>query len=197
MKVGKLLPLRRIDATAEEFSDAALIASCALGDSAAMGALIDRFHRPLYRFVSRLIGSSDSARDDLVQATFAEVAMCAGRFRGTSSVKVWMFGIAANQARNHIRSAVRRRRMELAVAEAPQRRVTQPDREVEQREIMAKLAIAIEELPDHLREAFVLCDLEEVPCREAAAALGVREGTIWRRVHDARQALRESLGGSS
>jgi RNA polymerase sigma-70 factor (ECF subfamily) len=192
----RLVPLRRIQATAEEFSDDALIAACALGDSAAMGALIDRFQQPVYRFVSRLLGSDGSDRDDLVQATFVEVATCAVRYKGKSSVKVWIFGIAANVTRNHIRSAVRRRRMESALAELPARLVPQPDREAERLQMMAMLAAAIDALPARLREVFVLCDLEELPCRDAAVALGVREGTIWRRLHDARCTLRESLGGA-
>jgi RNA polymerase sigma-70 factor (ECF subfamily) len=189
----KLIPLRRVQATAAEFSDEALLAACALGDSAATGALIDRFHQPVYRFVSRLLGSDGHDRDDLVQATFAEIATCAARYRRKSSVKVWIFGIAANLVRNHLRSAVRRRRMESTLAVLPVRSAQRPDREAEGRELMAQLAQAIDALPAPLREVFVLCDLEELPCREAALALGVREGTIWRRLHDARWALRTAL----
>jgi RNA polymerase sigma-70 factor (ECF subfamily) len=189
----KLVPLRRAATHAEAFTDEALVASSALGDSAAMAALIDRFHQPLYRFVARLIGSDGSDRDDLVQATFVEVATSAHRFRRESSVKVWMFGIAANLARNHIRTAQRRRRMESVLATTPIESTRQPDREAEQRQMMERLAAAIDRLPVALREVFVLCDLEDLPCRDAARALGVREGTIWRRVHDARKALREAL----
>ena len=54
-------------------------------------------------------------------------------------------------------------------------------------------------LPHDLRAAFVLCDLEEMPGVEAARALDVRAGTLWRRLHEARRALRAALfdGGSS
>ncbi|MEP6860852.1 MAG: sigma-70 family RNA polymerase sigma factor [Deltaproteobacteria bacterium] len=197
MMRGKLVLLRKVAGQLEELSDESLVAACALGDSAAMGALIDRFQRAVYRFVARLIGSADSDRDDLVQSTFVEVALCAPSFRGRSSVKVWIFGIAANLARNHVRSAARRRRFEGVLAALPETRSSSPARVAEHHELMARLGPAIADLPQHLREAFVMCDLEDVPCREAAKALGVREGTIWRRVHEARKTLRDVIGGQS
>jgi RNA polymerase sigma-70 factor (ECF subfamily) len=83
--------------------------------------------------------------------------------------------------------------MESVLATTPIESTRQPDREAEQRQMMERLAAAIDRLPVALREVFVLCDLEDLPCRDAARALGVREGTIWRRVHDARKALREAL----
>jgi RNA polymerase sigma-70 factor (ECF subfamily) len=193
MKLGKLTPLRRQHGRIEELSDEALLAACAIGDTAAMGALIDRFQRPVYRFVARLLGSDGADRDDLVQSTFLEVSRSAASFRQGSAVRVWIFGIAANLTRNQIRSIVRRRRMQTTLASVPERLATRPDDEVERRELLAHLAAALTTLPHDLREAFVLCDLEEVPAREAAITLGVREGTIWRRVHDARKALRAAI----
>ena len=193
---GKLLAFRRVAGQPGELTDEALVASCALGDQAAMGALIDRFHRPLYRFVSRLLGSDGNDRDDVVQATFAEVARCATRFRRDSSVQVWIFGIAANISKNQIRTLARRRRMETALAIVPAPRARRPDDEAQRHELLAKLETAIADLPHDLRTAFVMCDLEDLTARDAAAALGVREGTIWRRVHDARRTLRVALGGA-
>src|SRR5207302_1597733 len=61
-------------------------------------------------------------------------------------------------------------------------------------ELVTRCGVAMAELPHHLREAFVLCDVEDMSGRDAAAALGVREGTVWRRVHEARRAVREALG---
>jgi RNA polymerase sigma-70 factor (ECF subfamily) len=197
MTAAKLVPLRRVSGTVDEISEEALVAACALGDAAAMGALIDRFQAPVYRFVSRLLGSDGTDRDDVVQSTFVEVSRSAATFRGGSRVRVWIFGIAANLARNHIRSAVRRRRMEAALAAVPEPRVVRPDDEAARRELLLQLNAALSRLPHNLREAFVLCDLEDVSGRDAAATLGVREGTIWRRVHEARRALRAAIEGGS
>ena len=52
-----------------------------------------------------------------------------------------------------------------------------------------------QQLAPDLREVFVMCDLEEVPGAEAATALGLREGTLWWRLSEARKALRKALEG--
>ena len=54
---------------------------------------------------------------------------------------------------------------------------------------------ALSALPPILRETFVLCELEDVPGPEAARALGVREGTLWWRLHEARRRLRAAVDG--
>ena len=58
----------------------------------------DRFNLAVYRFLTRLPTTDEAARDDLVQATFLEVQRCAANFRGASSVKTWILGVAANLA---------------------------------------------------------------------------------------------------
>lgn len=55
------------------------------------------------------------------------------------------------------------------------------------------MAAAIDSLTPALREAYVLCVLEEIPGKEAARALGITEGSLWRRLTDARNALRTAL----
>ena len=61
-------------------------------------------------------------------------------------------------------------------------------------EVRSAVAAAIADLSHDLRVVFVLCDLEELPGSEVAAVLGIPEGTVYRRRHDARRALREALG---
>ncbi len=189
----KLVPLRRIEGTPEEMSDQALVAACATGDSAALGALIDRFQEAVYRFVARLLGADGRERDDLVQQTFVEVAQSAARYRGASTVRVWMFGIAANLTRNHIRGAVRYRAMQNALSSIPPHTSSRPDVELADRALVAQLRVALAALPHPLREAFVLCEIEELPAAEVAGLLRTSTGTIWRRVHEARRALRTAL----
>ena len=72
-----------------------------------------------------------------------------------------------------------------------------PDEATRKREFALHLQRALAELPRGLREAFVMCDLEEVPGVEAAAVLGVREGTLWWRLSEARKTLRAALEGMS
>jgi len=193
---GKVLPLRRLDerrTAASDISDEALLAGCAIGDTAALGALFDRHHEAVYRLISRLLRGERDEIDDLVQTTFLEAWRSAKRYSGRGAVRSFVFGIAANVVRHHVRGAARRR---LAVVDAPlPQPASAPDDVAMRSQQVARLAAALDDLPHDLRTAYVLCDLEDVPGVEAARALAVRPGTLWRRLHDARRALRDAIEG--
>ena len=195
---AKLLPLRRLDerrAASSDISDEALLAGCGIGDTAALGALFDRHHEAVYRLISRLLQVDRAEVDDLVQTTFLEAWRSAKRYGGTGAVRSFLFGIAANVVRHHARGVARRR---LALVDVPPPpAASAPDDAAMRNQQVARLAAALDELPHDLRAAYVLCDLEDVPGVEAARALGVRPGTLWRRLHDARRALRDAIEGSS
>ena len=191
MSEGKLLPLRRVEGRTEELSDRALVSAVAEGDQAALGALYDRFHRDIYRFVARLARPADA--DDVVQQTFLEAHRSAPRFRGDSQVKTWLFGIAANLVRTQHRGEQRKQRAHDALQALPRRPPTNPGDAITREQHKRWLAAAIEQLTPALREAYVICVVEELPGKEAAAALGIREATLWRRLSDAREALRAAI----
>ena len=131
--------------------------------------------------------------DDLVQLTFLEAWRSAKRYGGRGAVRSYLFGIAANTVRHYIRGASRRR---AALADAPPPlQSSKPDDAAIRVQQMARLALALDELPHDLRAAYVLCDLEDVSGVEAARVLGVRAGTLWRRLHEARRALRDAIEG--
>lgn len=194
---GKLVPLERIGESLDDISDAALVSAVGAGDRAALAALYDRFVRDVQRFVSRMARGSTAEVDDLVHATFLEAYRSAPRFEARSSVKTWLFGIAVNRLRDHFRKESRRTRaMDRVAAECPPSPAT-PDDAAQLSQLRERLAEAIAGLSPVLRETYVLCVIEEMPSGDAARALGVREGTLWRRLHDARKALRSALGGES
>jgi len=193
---GQVVPLRRMDerrAALSELSDEALLAACAVGDSAALGALFDRYHEAVYRLVSRLLRTEPSEIDDLVQTTFLEAWRAAGRFAGRGSVKSFLFGIAANTVRHHVRSA--RRRRTLLAGWQPPAHGAAPDDALARAQQVSRLAAALDELPHDLRVVYVLCELEDLPGVEAARVLDIRAGTLWRRLHEARRALRVAIDG--
>jgi RNA polymerase sigma-70 factor (ECF subfamily) len=68
-----------------------------------------------------------------------------------------------------------------------------PDQAAERQQMVERVAAALAQLPFHLRAAFVLCDLEEMSGADAAAALNVRQGTLGRRLFEARRALRAAV----
>ncbi len=195
MKQGKLIPLRRLAGDAAEMSDEALLAACAVGERAALGALFDRHHQGVFRFLGRLIAAERHALDDLVQNTFLEVWRSAGRFASKGAARSWILGVAANVARHHVRGEARRRAaMQQIPSESGAAGGRRPDDAAADRELVERLDVALAALPHDLAVAFVLCDLEDIPGVEAARALGVREGTMWRRLHDARKRLRAAIG---
>lgn len=188
-KHGQLVQLRpaRVD---EQLSDAGLVAACAAADRTARAQLFERHVDAIHRFVSRMRGSDADLVDDLVQMTFVRAFGAARTFRGTSA-RSWLYGIAANVVREHARKEIRRKRaLSLVADELP--RTAQPGR-IE----LARLPAALEALPHELRAAFVLIDLEGEKGCDAAAALGIPEGSLWRRVFQARTALRAALGGDA
>ena len=186
---GQLVQLRS-DPGVEELSDVGLVAACATDDRAARALLFERHVYAVHRFVSRMAASDADATDDLVQATFVSAFQAAARFRG-ERVRAWLFGIAANHVRGFARREIRRKHAMRAIAELVSEAIGPSDPD------LARLPAAIAALPHDLRAALVLVDLEGEKGKDAAAALGIPEGTLWRRVFHARQALRAALGAAS
>jgi RNA polymerase sigma-70 factor (ECF subfamily) len=187
---GRLLPFRRVQGVAADLSDEALLAACAVGETAALGALYDRLQPSLWMFLARLVGGGADELDDLVQATFVAVYKGAGGFQMGASVRTWVFAIGANLGRNHLRSETRRRRALERLAQSPPMPADAPDTSVERQQLAERLRLALEALPEDLRLVYLMCEIEELPAREAARALAIPEGTLWRRAHEARKALR-------
>ena len=192
---GKIIPFQRKAPWLAEATDHVLVAACAMHDSAAMAELFDRYCEAVHRFLSRLAGTSRADVDDMVHTTFLEALRSAGRFRGQSSVKTWLFGIAANVGRHHIRGEVRRRSFLRAWGEREMAATRAPDAVVEHREAVERVSEALARLPFDWRAAFVLCDLEGMSGADAAAVLDVRPGTLGRRLFEARRALRAAVEG--
>ncbi len=113
--------LRSVDAIAVAVRSRACVHRAA-GDHAALGLLFDRFQPKIARFVQRYVGGVSAEVDDLVQTTFLEALRAAASFRQQSSVQTWLFGIAANVARNPIRANTRRRAFLKRASSEPSRR---------------------------------------------------------------------------
>jgi RNA polymerase sigma factor (sigma-70 family) len=188
MKKGQLVQLRP-QVRVEEMSDGGLLAACAAEDRTARALLFERHVDAIHRFVARMRASDADNVDDVVQATFVRAFQSAGRFHGTSA-RSWLYGIAANVVREHARKEIRRKRAMSVVAEELPRTVQARDAH-----LLALLPDAIAALPHELRTAFVIVDLEGEKGCDAALALGIPEGTLWRRLFQARTALRKAIDG--
>jgi RNA polymerase sigma-70 factor (ECF subfamily) len=150
---------------------------------------VERFYADhqagVFRYLHRIVGGLDAARD-LTQEVFLRVSRAGVPESSAMGRRAWVFRIARNLALNHVRDGLRRPpSVELTEAVVPG---TQ--------ELAVALSHAIEALPPLDRDVFLLRETAGLRYDEIAAACDVTEGTVRTRLHQARQALRATLGAS-
>lgn len=163
------------------------------GERSAIGQAYEAHHGSVRSFARRLVGD-EAIAEDIVHDTFVALPRAVQRFRGDGSLRGFLIGVAANLARRHIRSAVRRRRAMSAFAEAPiVESVADPATEAARRQLADRLSAEMDRLPMDQRVAFVLCDVEQRSSVEVSTILGIPEGTVRTRLFHARRKLRDGL----
>ncbi len=158
-------------------------------DRQAFEALVRR-HGPLVLGVCRRVLRQEQDAEDAFQATFLVLARKAASLCNTGAVVSWLYGVAQRTARAAKRAAGRRHVHEARARSAPP---PDPAWEAAWREVQKVLDDEIGRLPDRLRAPFLLCHLEGQGRAEAARQLGLREGTVWSRLAQARKLLRGRL----
>lgn len=154
-------------------------------------ALYDAHAPFVARVLQRLTGPGPHV-DELLQETFVTAWKRAASFEGRSTERTWLYGIAANVARHHRRGFARfslfrgKLERETAIAAPP----PAPDDEINRAQDAAAVHAALAEMPFKQREAFTLYEIEGMPGEEIAAMLEVPVGTVWRRLHDARETFK-------
>ena len=162
------------------------------GDDGAFSDLYDELEPRLRRFLLCLTGS-DAAADDAIQHTMLQIHLSRARFVRGAPVMPWAYAIA----RNLIRDVGRHRASEDKAAktlpeELPARSAElMPDDALDNKRREKALAAALRDLPEKLRDAFVLVNVEGLSVAEAANALGITPGNVKVRAHRARQLLIE------
>ena len=176
-------------------SDAELVARAKRGDKGAYEEIVRRHETIAFRMAWTITGSAADA-EEAAQDAFVKAHGALGRFRDGSPLRPWLLAIVANEARNRVRSAGRRERLALRVAEErrPDGAVPSPEAALLDSERREELLAAIDRLPDAHREAIACRYLLELSEAETAAALGCRRGTVKSRVSRALDGLRAELG---
>lgn len=182
------------------------LASAAPADSAADGALLDRFvrrqdeeafavlvsrHGPLVQGVCRRLLRDAHLAEDVAQAVFLVLARRAASIRPTSSLAAWLHGTARHLALTARRAETRRRRRELQVA-APSASADPLD-ELTGRELLAILDAELQRLPRVYQLPLVLCCLEGHSPEEAARLLEWTPGSLKGRLERGRAQLHRRL----
>lgn len=164
------------------------------GDESAFRELYDRFSPMVYNLCLRLSGDPTRAQD-LSQEVFLRVFKGLPRYRGSSSLKTWIYRIALN----HCRGKLGRRGLLLEDWTSEQWDLGPPDpARGPEENLLAhdrgrRVAAALLELPVRFREAVVLRDLEGLSYEEISQVLRVRSGTVRSRIARGRERLRVLL----
>jgi RNA polymerase sigma-70 factor (ECF subfamily) len=152
------------------------------GDPAAQAAFVRATQTEVWRFTAALI--DPGAADDLTQETFLRAFRSLRSFEGRSSVRTWLLGIARRTCADHLRSVVRRRRLDarLAAQAVTETHAPDPAHRLSSADLLSRLS-------DERRTAFVLTQVLGLSYAEAAEVEDVPVGTIRSRVARARDEL--------
>jgi len=180
--------------------ETALLAALQAGDKTAFAELVAAYSPQVYNVALRLLGDPAEVEDTL-QETFLSAYRSLASFEGRSSLSTWLYRIATNASLMRLR-----RRQDAVSLDEP---IALPDGELLPRQLVdwsqapesvllsaearRTMADAIAQLPDTLRAAFVLRDIEGLSGQETAEVLGVSLAAMKSRLHRARLFLREQL----
>ena len=179
--------------------DAALVSAHCAGDAHAFGRLYDRYDRPCFQFIRRLLGAAHAdAAEDLHQETWIAVSRGAGGFDPQKGAfRTWLFTIARRKVLDHLR---RQRVVFLSPGDEDAALMVEDDaptpvQQVESRQLAQRLADAVEALPPEQAGAFMMFALAGLSLEEIAQATGVAVETAKSRLRYARNRLRQTLAG--
>lgn len=158
------------------------------GDRNAFGQLVRRYQGRLYRFLLRLIDSREEALE-LTQDTFVQAWQALPDWRPDAEFRTWLFRIGSNAAMDCLR---RRKVVEFVPLEDDydaSSGAAGPEAQLQTKQALQALEIALGRLPHDQREVVLLRDIEDMSYSEIAAVLGINEGTVKSRLARAREAL--------
>jgi RNA polymerase sigma-70 factor, ECF subfamily len=175
----------------------------AAGDEAALEDLYRRWSKPLLHFLNGMCCDRALA-EDLLQEVFVRVWRAAPRYEPTARFSTWLFHVARNHWLNEREKRLHRIRPvplerqapgeEESSVDAPDPGAAPPDEAAAARELGTRIQLAVDRLPEKLRETWVLAVGQGLPYPEVAQVLDIPVGTVKSRMFQAVRHLREELG---
>jgi RNA polymerase sigma-70 factor (ECF subfamily) len=184
----------------EQESDHALVERVQKGDKRAFDLLVRKYQHKVVGVISRYI-SDWSECQDVAQEAFIRAYRAIGAFRGDSQFYTWVYKIAINTAKNYLVSQGRRPPTDdIGVEDAVQLdggarlkdRAT-PEHELLRQEIEQTVFATVEQLPEDLRTAITLREVDGLSYEEIAEAMNCPIGTVRSRIFRARDAIDQKL----
>jgi RNA polymerase sigma-70 factor (ECF subfamily) len=176
--------------------DHELVARFQRGDSAAFDLLVRKYQHRIVGLISRYV-SDWSECQDVAQETFLRAYRALGSFRGDAQFYTWLHRIAVNTAKNHLVASRRRPPTgDIDIADAEQfdsgirlRDNDTPERELMRQQMEQTVMRAVEALPEELRVAITLREVDGLSYEEIAKQMDCPIGTVRSRIFRAREAI--------
>ena len=181
----------------DSITDSELVARVQQGDKSAFDLLVIKYQHRIVKLVSRYVREHADALD-VTQDAFLKAYRALPHFRGESAFFTWLYRIAINTAKNHLTAAARRpsdvdlgngedgERFELEELQAT---FETPERLLLTEEIRVTVVDAIEKLPEDLRTAIMLRELDGLSYEDIARVMACPIGTVRSRIFRAREAI--------
>lgn len=184
----------------EKVADQILVARVQAGDRGAFDLLVLRYQHRIVKLVGRYVREPADALD-VAQDAFIKAYRALPNFRGDSAFYTWMYRIAINTAKNHLVSQARRisesavdvDEASLFDANTALRDNATPERLAMRDQVHAAVLEALEELPEDLRVAITLRELEGMSYEDIAVAMDCPIGTVRSRIFRARDAINQRV----
>jgi len=181
-------------------TDKLLVERVKRGEKAAFDALVLKYQQRVVNLVSRFVRNNADALD-VTQEAFLKAYRALPNFRGDSAFYTWLYRIAVNTAKNYLAMQSRRSgELEQDIAEIEQietsdalRDRATPERLLLRDEIQATVIAAIEELPEDLRMAIMLREVDGMSYEDIAGVMDCPIGTVRSRIFRAREAVDKQL----
>ena len=184
-----------------ESTDKELVKRVQKGDKGAFDLLVLKYEQKIVNLVMRYVRDPEQALD-ISQEAFIKAYRALPRFRGDSAFYTWLYRIAVNTAKNYL-AAQRRRPMDIELdlqdqeqygLHAKLKDTDTPEAVSLSDELRETLERAIEALPDDLRTAIILRELDGMSYEEIAQTMDCPVGTVRSRIFRAREAISKKVG---
>jgi RNA polymerase sigma-70 factor (ECF subfamily) len=182
-------------------TDLMLVERTVAGDQRAFGLLVLKYQRRIERLIGRMVRDTDLV-EDIAQETFIRAYRALAQFRGEAQFYTWLYRIAVNTAKKALvdlkrdplvsESALRGRGDEDDETSSVENELTTaetPETVLAAKEIAATVNSAMEALPDELRQAVTLREIEGLSYEEIAEVMNCPIGTVRSRIFRAREAI--------
>jgi RNA polymerase sigma-70 factor (ECF subfamily) len=172
-----------------------LISDCIAGDEQAIEALVHQYETDVFRLALSILGETSEA-NEVTQETFIAALRSLRMYKERTSFKAWLFTIAVNISRSHLRKRrvlERLTRTLTAIFQVDSQKQVLPEDKVIQNEAEVAIWNSLNKLDEKHRMTVVLRYFHDLSITEISEILSVNEGTIHSRLHAAREKLRIAL----